>query len=184
MKKVEPQDSVGNLINNFKKQFYNLTGVLPIIIYPMQGNYQNKIDLKKLSDLVNEIFKENFPDDYPENGISNRCRKRIIITFRQVYFKIGVEMGHTIDSIAKNIGYDHATVIHSRKNVSNLLEYNDPLTVSTYKKIKYATKERYGYDGDVQQDDRGTIISEPILPSILHERESISSNNKHSSDKA
>lgn len=176
MKKLEPQDSIGNLINNFKKQYYNLTGVFPIIIYPMRGN-QNKIDLKKLSDLVNEIFRENFPHEYPENGIVDRSRRRIIVTFRQVYFKIGVEMGHTIDSIAKNIGYDHATVIHSRKNISNLLEYNDPLVVSIYKKIKYAAKERYGYDGDVQQNDTGEYIAEPILPTVLHEGKHISCNN-------
>lgn len=170
------------LINEFMEKFHKALGVYPLVTYSMRKITMVRVSLSELESLTNEVYQKWFPEAYVSDGIRNRLRRRTTVAFRQVYMKIASDMGHSLDSTGRFIGYDHATVLHAKRNVNNLLDCKDPEITKIYNLVYYAAKERYGHDGDVRQNDGGKSVAEPVLPSVLHEGEHISDNNQHSSD--
>lgn len=177
MGKILPSEELGNLITKFVKDFYDLTGVNPIISYPNSEKEENKVNLWDLETLVNDVFYKHFPDLYDSKGIRSRNRKRIRVTFRQIYMKMAVqEYYYSLSRTANHLGFDHATVIHAKRTINNLLQTNDKDTVLIYNLIKNAEKERFRNDGDVQQNDGRELVTKSILSSVLYEGKYISNN--------
>lgn len=176
------KDLANEMIIAFAKEFYKVIGTYPLVSYSLSQRVLMKIPLVELEELVNQIFEENYSDQYLYNGIRNRTRKRPTVTFRQLYMKIAADMGYGLESIGASIGFDHATVIHAKKQIGNLLECKNPEILKQFNLIYHAANNKYGHDGDVQQDDGSEPITEPIPPVILDEREHLPFNDQHSSN--
>lgn len=62
-----------------------------------------------------------------ESGVSlnNRSRKRSVVECRFIYYKmVRKHLNMSLSEIGATLGYDHATVLHSLRQVDNLLEYD------------------------------------------------------------
>ena len=113
------------------------------------------LDSKSAVELINNISEVKIPDDSEiglianrfniqeeriqlmeniaeEFGLSNpynmflKKRDRKYVIPRQLYQTIlAIKSSMTLSSIAKLTGFDHATIIHSRKTILTYLEYNN-----------------------------------------------------------
>lgn len=62
-------------------------------------------------------------DEFKLN-IKRKCRKRIYVTARTIYFKLCKEFTkYPYDNIGKTLGKDHATVLHAVKNIFQCWEF-------------------------------------------------------------
>lgn len=69
--------------------------------------------------------------------ITKRSRKREYVYARAVYYKIARDMyNKTLSEIGRSVGVDHATVLHSIKNVFPVIERFEPDIADSYKKIR------------------------------------------------
>ena len=64
-----------------------------------------------------------------------KTRRRDIVAYRQVFCYIARNSGYTFKAIGDVIQKDHATVIHSCRSISDLLEIKDPDIVRLYQKV-------------------------------------------------
>jgi hypothetical protein len=68
--------------------------------------------------------------------ITKRTRKREYLYARAVYFKLAQDIfRRSLTSIGKDIGLDHATVLHSINNVFPTIQMFEPGVVKTYNKL-------------------------------------------------
>jgi chromosomal replication initiation ATPase DnaA len=68
-------------------------------------------------------------------------------------------MGYSLTSLGKYLDYNHATVIHAIKVVSNLIDINDLVTIRNLKLIHDEIEKRIRANTIVQFDDKGELIS-------------------------
>lgn len=69
--------------------------------------------------------------------ITKRSRKREYVYARAVYYKIARDMyNKTLSEIGRSVGVDHATVLHSIKNVFPVIERFEPDITDSYEKIR------------------------------------------------
>lgn len=108
----------------FKSKFKLMFGITPYVSINTRGTYIGEISLKELFDIVNQLLDETSSKHYP-NGIRNNSRLREIVIYRQAFCKIANSIGYKITSIANFLEKNHATVIHSIRNINNLLLVND-----------------------------------------------------------
>lgn len=75
-------------------------------------------ELKNLIKLVSE---------HTGLDITKRTRKREYVEARSVYYKLAKSKSNTLSSIAKSIGVNHATVLHSLNSFFLIEKYNKDL---------------------------------------------------------
>lgn len=74
--------------------------------------------------------------------ISGKDRMKKIVITRQLYCYIAREhFRYNLTEIANSINKDHTTVIHSYRNVKNMLDVDDELWSIPYKKIMEKIRE-------------------------------------------
>lgn len=68
--------------------------------------------------------------------ITKRTRKTEYLYARAVYYKLAKEIFHrTYSDIGKEVGLDHATVLHSIKNVFPVIQMFEPTIIRRYNKL-------------------------------------------------
>lgn len=164
--KMEEADSV---INAFKTQFQARFGVTPVVIYKHDPKYIPKINLKNLEDIVNQYFKKNFPKKYPKIGIRYTKRDKELVTFRHIFYTLAMNVGHTCTLIGGYIGFDHATVLHGRKNINNFLDAGDVFVTEHYYNILDVIHKSILEDGSIKPEQDNKPESESDPSSVLYE---------------
>ena len=145
---------VYEFINKFKDEFYLTFGVVPAVIYKFDHTNYFPISMKELEEICNIFVK-----DRKNAEIKTRCRRRSIVQIRQIFFYIGIKMGYTLTSLGKYLKYDHVTVIHASKVVSNLIDINDLTTVRNLKLIRDEIEKRIEHNSLVYANIEGNIIT-------------------------
>ena len=84
----------------------------------------------KNKDIIEKVSKEFGVD------IKKRSRARIYVYGRTVYYKIARDMfNRTLSSIGKDVGTDHATVLHAIRNVFPTIVRFEPDVVKSYNRL-------------------------------------------------
>lgn len=115
---------MADYVDMFKTKFKLKYGITPYVSITTKGHYNGKLSLQELLDVVNKMFETHVGAKY-NDGIFSNSRKREVVTYRHAFCKISHSLGYKLKSIADFINKNHATVIHSIRNVDNLLKSND-----------------------------------------------------------
>lgn len=152
-------------VKTFIQEFHAKFGILPRVNYSFDLT-KFKVTLAELEDAVNYLISKD-PSIVIE-GATVRTKKRLreIVVYRQAMFKIANEIGYGPTPISTYFGWNHATVIYSCKNVSNLIQSNDKKLVATLSKIENELEKRFGIRRDVQSDSKGETESKSVLPVV------------------
>lgn len=170
-KHLEKYDEAEKMIEDFSAKFYDKFGFWPIIRFNTKSFFIPKLKLDELKTLMDEAFKNNYPGDYPKNGMMEKTRKQLTILFRHIFYKIAREIGYTFTDIGKFSGYNHATILHAVNRVSDLLDIKDAEVCRNYKLVKNEIQDRYGDVGIVQHDSQRKPDPQSILLPLLQEGE-------------
>lgn len=115
---------MSDYVDAFKLKFKLKYGITPYVSISTKGHYNGKLCLQELLDIVNKVFEDNVNVKY-HDGVFSQSRKREVVTYRHAFCKISYSLGYKLKSIAEFINKNHATVLHSIRNVDNLLKSND-----------------------------------------------------------
>lgn len=115
---------MANYVDMFKVSFKLKYGITPYVSINTKGHYNGKLCLEELLDIVNKVFEVHVGVKY-QDGVFSQSRKREVVTYRHAFCKISYSLGYKLKAIAEFINKNHATVIHSIRNVDNLLKSND-----------------------------------------------------------
>jgi chromosomal replication initiation ATPase DnaA len=75
--------------------------------------------------------------DLKENVMIARCNKYELVVSRQIYCKLAREiLNLTLSEIGKEINRDHATVLHSIKEIDSRLQFDSPSPFLYGKSVK------------------------------------------------
>lgn len=143
-----------DLISDFRNKFIVEVGVDPVVTYSFKVDSVSRISLSELEKVVNEIFKKNFPELYPEDGIRSKFRRSMIVAFRFIFFKIAREMCYPLVPIAKFLGYNHATVLHAVKTINNYIDTRDVTITTYYNLVKYEIQTRIDYNATISDTEQ------------------------------
>jgi chromosomal replication initiation ATPase DnaA len=143
-------DEAYDVISKFKNEFYLKFGVVPAVMYNFNRTNYFQITMQELEEICNMFVEDG--DNYK---IMDRTRKRSIVQIRHIFFYIGVKMGYTLTSLGKHLNYDHATVIHASRLVSNLIDINDLTTVRNLKLIHDEIEKRIEHNSLVYSGVEG-----------------------------
>lgn len=101
---------------------------------------------------------------YDEHKIlldSNRhCRKRLFVTYRQIYSYIARKKGYSLSSIGRTISKDHATIMNNLRVFKNLREMGDPELIPVYHLVIEQLKVRINA-ADIEFSNRDENANEP-----------------------
>lgn len=132
------------LINKFKSEFYEKIGYTPEVITFIDDTYQLPlVSLSNMKLIFDEIMTEEFGNKRINNHkirITSPTRKRSVVEYRYMYFRISRLMGHVLTDIAESIinkkgkPYDHTTVIHGCNTCDDLVHTNENFALM-YQKI-------------------------------------------------
>lgn len=180
-KALEKFDEAEKMIEDFSSEFYKKFGFWPVIRFNIKSFFIPKLTLDQLRILINDSFKESFPDVYTTEGMMLQTRKQLPILYRHIFFKIAREIGYTLKDIGRYAGFNHATVLHAVRRISDLLDIKDAEVTRNYNLIKNEIQNRYGNVGDVQHDDQREPNTQSVLLSLLQEGEHKSVKHQHPS---
>jgi chromosomal replication initiation ATPase DnaA len=92
--------------------------------------------------------------DYKHFNKNFHSRKREYITIRQFTYRfVRDEFKYSLYNSGKLFNKDHATVLHSLKDLNNLLD-TDIKTIANYKKLKRLVKKYiHDYEANIKKDD-------------------------------
>lgn len=138
---------MSDYVDAFKLKFKLKYGITPYVSISTKGHYNGKLCLQELLDIVNKVFEDTVNVKY-HDGVFSQSRKREVVTYRHAFCKISYSLGYKLKAIAEFINKNHATVLHSIRNVDNLLKSNDfemtRCMDELYVEIeKYITKKEY-----------------------------------------
>lgn len=144
-----------DIIEAFKLKFKLRYGIMPYVSVNTRGNYMGQLSLKELFEIVNEALEDKVGKKHTD-GILTPTRLREVVLYRQAFCKIAIHLGYKVTSVAEFIRKNHATVIHSVKNIDNLLSVED-IDVMTCMDELYTMIETYisrkEYEEIIQQAD-------------------------------
>lgn len=153
----------------FKDWFMGKYGVSPRIIYSFPTN-KPRYSPEILRDIVNEVMSK-YPFEYDaENAtIDMKTREAGIVLYRNIYFYIGRDWGHTYQALGQALGCrkNHATVIHGIKKVTDQIELGDKLTINKLNTVINAIEEKLGTYGDVPQNHNQEFDPKSVLSPVL-----------------
>lgn len=138
-------------VQSYKDDFYTKFGTELMISIKGTIDSIAQISLNELGIIIDGIVHIQFPGKYPD-GIKTKSRNIDILNFRQCYCKIAIDKRHTSVAIAKALGFDHATVLHSNKYINTMIETRDDRTLFNLNTIYNELQERFGINADIQSD--------------------------------
>jgi hypothetical protein len=78
--------------------------------------------------------------------VSERSRERDVVEMRAVYYKLLRDVHHlSLTTIARSLGYNHATVLHSLNNYDNWSAFSN-IMITSYNNIKEAISNDQNMD--------------------------------------
>jgi len=143
-------------IEDFQNQFYKTHGIHLLVSYRVKSMKSLSVTLSELDTMIKDDAKEYYPElvAVHPNFTREKTRNGMLVTYRQMLHYFARESGYTLTFIAKYCGFHHASVIHGCKTVEDYLIIKDKKVVEIFNRIKNEIKNRYGYDGYVQYDNR------------------------------
>jgi hypothetical protein len=142
------------LIEKFKKTFVMRFGIEPIVKYNMECSFFGKFNLHELLKITDKALNEHMYYDGYYDTIMTKTRKRPVVYFRQAFCKIASDMRYPCMQIAKMLGINHATVIHSVKTVNNLIDTKDKDMIHVMSLVNKTIDEH------LKQNNNGRILQE------------------------
>jgi chromosomal replication initiation ATPase DnaA len=144
------------LINRFKAEFYEKIGYTPeVITFVDEKNNLPIVSLDSMISIFEDIMTEEF-GNRTLNGhkirITSPIRKRDVVEYRYIYFRIARLMGHVLTDIAESLigkkgkHYDHTTVIHGCNTCDDLVQSDEKFALAYQKvinqiRLKFNIKE-------------------------------------------
>lgn len=126
-------------IELFKKKFYSKYGAWPIVTFAISEPKLKVNSFAEAEDIVNNIMHKR---EGHTHCIRDRIRIRSVVEYRQVLFKILSDLGYSCTSIAAHFGYDHATVIYSRRSIEQLLDAKNYRIINIVTLLENELKEQ------------------------------------------
>ena len=138
-------------VAKFSKEFYNKYGVYPVVMYSVNEDTKiAKLPLHQVEKVVEKLIKQDVGKKY---SLWSKERLRFVIEYRQVMFKILLEMGHTSLAIGLYFKYSHCTVLYSAKIATGYININDERIINIYNKIIYEINKESGTFDVIQWDN-------------------------------
>ncbi len=142
------------VIEEYKKDFHNRFG-FTINIYFQTRTLDNipQISLQEIYDNIEEYLYQLYtnklvPGSYGKvpipNGLKTKSRVQGLRVLRQIFCNIALEFGYSSTEIARFIDIDHATVLHSKNVINELLETKDRQVTELYCHVKSNLAIKYG----------------------------------------
>lgn len=149
-------------IEIFSLQFNQKFGVFPHVSYNLTKDHQ-PYNIADVANVINDMIQEDeeitskIKDQHP--SLKTKCRDRVLVTYRQCFYKIGHDMNYGPTIMIKYTDQDHATAIHGNKVAHSLITTRDRSFTSKLKSIENELKKRLGTKPVLQDDNRSGIIS-------------------------
>lgn len=143
---IEQLAEAKQLTQEFINEFEAKYGIKPYVYYPENLKIP-RTPLEYLEYAVNAVL---FELDTDPKGIRNKTRDGVVLMHRQIAFYLSIKMGYSLSLIGRYFGWNHATVIHSRKVVDNYIHTKNKKFIVIYNKIENELQKRYGTDLYIQ----------------------------------
>lgn len=149
-------------IETFSLEFNQKFGIFPHVYYNLKTE-PRPYSIADVATVINEMIKEDeevLAKLLPEKAhMKTKSRLRILVTYRQCFYKIGHDMNYGPTLLIKYTDQDHATAIHGNKTANALISSRDKYFTTFLKNIENELKERFGTNTVLQDDNRSRIES-------------------------
>lgn len=143
-------------VSKFCKNFYLTYGVYPTVLYTLSKTKIRTVSLVTIENIINDILQKTYDTDYT---IRSKTRLKHIIIYRHVMFKILYDMGYTYTVMSGYFKYNHSTILHGVKTITNYLKFNDEETIKVYNIIKNEIAKENEPSVIIQHDGSGETNS-------------------------
>ncbi len=135
-------------------------------IHAMKEAHQIKT-VEILEKLVLGTMRTLYPEFKGWRSLGKECRKREFVIFKQLFCYICSKMGFTLQYTGTHINKHHASVLHSIKQATGLLDIADPMFCQAYDELK---KNIRNYVRTVPEDIKRQAYTQPIT-SLVWDKE-------------
>jgi len=167
-------------INRLLIQYLDELGIpfRPVVMLKTKADIDMRIEPKDMVEILDEILGDKLV--YPK-GVKTKARRRRVVLYRQIGFKLLRDMGLSHEKIGKAFDISHATVIHGVKSLNNLLETNDHETIITYTDVLTKVKELYNkkYGTNVSLPNPTPIKPKSVLSIVGDKKRNKPTTNKY-----
>jgi len=154
-------------IKQFKADFLLEFDIEILVTMKHKKSKFPRIKLEDLESMINNMLHKQVSIKYPD-GIRTHGREHDLINLRYCFYKIALDMKYTLTFVACYLGFHHASVLHGRKVITNLLITKDAISVFNINNIYYELKEKFGIDANIYSDEFTEYNTQPILPAFEH----------------
>lgn len=180
MKKIK---NVKKDIELFKEWFKNKYNIVPKVLFVFPSSKPRHTP-EILRDIINEVmlrYPHEFNTENSKIDIKNRDPQ--VVLYRNIYFYIGHEWGHTYSALgnALQCKKHHSTGIYAVKKVEDLIKRGDKITINKLNIVINDIEKKLGAYGDVPQNHDQEFDSKSILSPVLFKRKYSKSANKFAS---
>ncbi len=160
-----------NFVNKVEKNYSKKIQVVVVEEKADTSSIGKSTRLKKIEELVIDAMHNCYPELHYIKSLSCKLRRRDYILWAQCFAYISFRIGFTKSYIATHINKNHATIIHSIKQVEDLLSINDRDMTQVYSLIMNKIKEYVGIattDTEAKDDTKSVLSAlrdkeEPII---------------------
>ncbi len=144
---------IDEFVQNFKDEFIKKFGILPKVSYDgyIPVPRVSLVDLEIACNIIlNELKSPNYTFS---DGLKSKSRKRLVVTIRQCFYKLGRDMGYTLETIADFLGFDHSTVLYGTRQVRILMDIKAVDIMLIMRLVEdEVRKQKVRVDGNIQSD--------------------------------
>lgn len=138
---LEISEEIANA-ERFMQKFYTKFGYYPSVIIKNQVINIDPISITSLGELKAH-FKKFLPKYFEKFvTLESDSKKREIVDLRYIYFKLGRQLGYTLESLGNSVNRDHSTVINGLSQFKNMYETDENFR-NKYKIIFNHIKSNY-----------------------------------------
>ena len=150
-------------IERFKNKFYRDHDIKLFILTPT--SCKSSLTLTKYKQITMHSIVEDHPK-YAKYNFKTKSKERDFIVYIQVMSFLANKDGYSLTAIGKSIFRNHATIINSRKIISNGIETKEPNINRILTKIQTKIED---YVGIIPEDVKSKPITKPELDPIWYE---------------
>lgn len=135
------ESDANKLVSDFRLYFFTRFGVNASIFYDLkETDRPPAVPLDKLEEIVNSFLHDEYPEKYP-NGIRSRTRKKELIMYRHMFFKLAIEMGYSCNAAGGFLEYSHCQALWSKGVITDFIDVKDKYITELYFNIKNKIKQ-------------------------------------------
>lgn len=126
----------------------------PVSALKYNEKWQDTLTLSEMITVVDADLMALFPNLH-KGGVRSKSRKRDLVLRRQVLCVLGRDIELNLGTIGKELGIDHATVIHSIKNINSMLDTGNTEATRVFREINNLIRDYYftKYGKDISETD-------------------------------